>query len=131
MAPGVTEETEDWPYLMEMGVNTNAGFLYKMQEKFRVYRFCFERQLLVIFARRSPLLADSVLMGGRDLCESLVYFSPRGRTKARRYARVRAPRALRLIYPTILCKLLGIFELQLAPPAKAGENDFRSITFAC
>ena len=34
----------------EMGVNTIVGFLCKMQEKFCVYRFCFKREVLVIFA---------------------------------------------------------------------------------
>jgi hypothetical protein len=34
----------------EVGVNTIVGFLCKMQEKFCVYRFCFKREVLVIFA---------------------------------------------------------------------------------
>ena len=41
--------------LKEMGAKTIVGFPWKMQEKFRVYRFCLKRYLLVIFA--SPKLA--------------------------------------------------------------------------
>jgi hypothetical protein len=36
--------------LNEMGVYKIVRFLYKMQEKFCVYRFCFKREALVIFA---------------------------------------------------------------------------------
>ena len=105
--------------LKEMGAKTIVGFPWKMQEKFRVYRFCLKRYLLVIFA--SPKLALGRFCLDRRPATSGIArtpFSPNVESEGIARRGLRTLRALLLIYPTMPCKLLATFGLRTAARTK-------------